>query len=335
MKISPNWIRDFVSPTASDREVAEALTVSGIAIEGSFGEGDDETWEAEITTNRVDAMNHYGIAREVSAIYDLDLAPIAPKLSESGPANVSIAIDDAEGCARYTCRVVRGVSIAAAPAPIAHRLELIDQRSISNVADASNYVLNELGQPTHAFDLDKLEGGRILVRRARAGETLTTLDGIERKLAPEDLVIADAAKPVALAGIMGGEATMITSATRNVLIESAWFDPASIRRTARRLGMHTDASHRYERGADCGITPLACARVAELIASSAGGAVSAEIDIVARNVTGTLAQPCIRLASSEVKRILGVEIPSAEIARILHRLGFGVERSGVEGSGRS
>jgi phenylalanyl-tRNA synthetase beta chain len=329
MKISANWIRDFVSPTATDRDVAEALTVSGIAIEGYFGEGADQTWEAEITTNRVDAMNHYGVAREVSAIYDLDLAPIAPKIVESGSANVSIAIEDPEGCARYTARVVRGVKIAPAPAIIAHRLELIDQRSIGNVADATNYVLNELGQPTHAFDLDKLEGGKIVVRRARLGETITTLDGVERKLSPEDLVIADAAKPVAIAGVMGGEATMITAATRNVLIESAWFDPASIRATARRLGMHTDASHRYERGADCGITPLACARVAELIAASAGGAVSQEIDIVAR----AIAQPRIALASSEVKRILGVEIPPAEIARILHRLGFRVERFAIEGSG--
>jgi phenylalanyl-tRNA synthetase beta chain len=326
MKISPNWIRDFVSPTASDRDVAEALTVSGIAIEGYFCEGADQTWEAEITTNRVDAMNHYGVAREVSAIYDLDLAPLAPKVAESGPANFPITIEDAEGCARYTARVVRGVKIGPSPQRIAHRLELVEQRSISNVADASNYVLNEIGQPTHAFDLDKLEGGKIIVRRARAGEVLTTLDGVERKLAPEDLVIADAVKPVALAGVMGGEATMITYSTKNVLIESAWFDPAGIRRTAKRLGMHTDASHRYERGADPGITQVACARVAELIVASAGGTVSGEINVIAR----TIAQPRIALASSEVKRILGVEIPSAEIARILHRLGFGVEGGGPE-----
>jgi phenylalanyl-tRNA synthetase beta chain len=326
MKISANWIRDFVSPTASDREVAEALTVSGVAIEGYFGEGADQTWEAEITTNRVDAMNHYGVAREVSAIYDLDLAPISPKISESGPANFCITIEDAEGCARYTARIIRGVKIAPSPQGIAHRLELVDQRAISNVADASNYVLNEIGQPTHAFDLDKLEGGKIIVRRARPGETLTTLDGAERKLLPEDLVIADAVKPVALAGVMGGEATMITDYTKNVLIESAWFDPAFIRRTSRRLGMHTDASHRYERGADPGITQVACARVAELIVASAGGAVSEEIDVVARSIP----QPRIALASSEVKRILGVEIPAADIVRILHRLGFVVEGSGPE-----
>jgi phenylalanyl-tRNA synthetase beta chain len=326
MKISPNWIRDFVSPSAIDRDVAESLTVSGIAIEGYFGEGADQTWEAEITTNRVDAMNHYGVAREVSAIYDVDLAPIAPTVCESGPASFAISIGDAEGCARYTARIVRGVKVAPAPAKIAHRLELVDQRSISNVADASNYVLNEIGQPTHAFDLDKLEGGEIIVRRARAGETLTTLDGVERKLAPEDLVIADSVRPVALAGVMGGEATMITYATKNVLIESAWFDPASIRRTARRLGMHTDASHRYERGADPGITQAACARVAELIVASAGGTVSEEIDTVVRRIP----QPRISLASSEVKRILGVEIPAAEIARILRRLGFMVEGGGPE-----
>ena len=326
MKISPNWIRDFVTPAVTDREVAEALTVSGIAIEGYFGEGDDQTWEAEITTNRVDAMNHYGVAREVSAIDDLDLRPVAPKLSASGAANFNIEIEDPEGCARYTARVVRGVKVAPAQKKIAHRLELVEQRSISNVADASNYTLNEIGQPTHAFDLDKLEGGKIVVRRAKPGETIVTLDGVERKLAPEDLVIADAVKPVAIAGVMGGEATMITYSTKNVLTESAWFDPASVRRTARRLGMHTDASHRYERGADAGITQLACARVAELIVESAGGQVSEELDVVAR----TLAQPRIALASSEVRRILGVEIPSAEIARILRRLGFNVEGAGAE-----
>jgi phenylalanyl-tRNA synthetase beta chain len=324
MKISANWIRDFVSPAATDREVAEALTVSGIAIEGYSGEGAAETWDADITTNRVDAMNHYGVAREVSAIYDVDLVPLVPQVAATGPANFPITIEDAEGCARYTARIVRGVKVAAAPAKIAQRLELIDQRSISNVADATNYVLNEIGQPTHAFDLDKLEGGKIIVRRARPGETLTTLDAVERKLAPEDLVIADAVKPVALAGVMGGEATMITYLTKNVLIESAWFDPVSIRRTAHRLGMHTDASHRYERGADYGITPLACARVVELIVASAGGAVSDKIDVVARSI----APPRIALASSEVRRILGVEIPPPEIARILRRLGFKVEPGG-------
>jgi phenylalanyl-tRNA synthetase beta chain len=321
MKISANWIRDFVSPAVDDREMADLLTASGIGIEGFYNDGADLCYEAEVTTNRVDAMNHYGVAREVSAIYDLDLKTVAPKLpAKQFAAEFPIEIEDAKGCARYTARIVRGVKTAPSPKLIAHRLELIDQRAINNVADATNYALNELGHPTHAFDLDLIEGGKIVVRRARAGETLTTLDGIERKLTPDDLVIADAVKPVALAGIMGGEASMITPGTKNVLIESAWFDPATIRRTARRLGMHTDASHRFERGADYGITSLACARVAELIMETAGGELSTEIDAMARKVE----MPTIALHRSEVVRILGADIPEAEIARIMARLGFTV-----------
>ncbi len=336
MKISPHWIRDFVSPPVDDHKMADELTATGTAIEGFSGEGQDLVYEAEVTTNRVDAMNHYGIAREVSAIYDVDLRSVVPKfqgeqaayhpnkpkagLSGTPASKFKIEIEDGQGCARYTARIVRGVKVGPSPEHIVHRLELIDQRSISNVTDATNYVLNELGQPTHAFDLDKLEGGKIVVRRAREGELLKTLDGVERKLTKQDLVIADAVKAVALAGVMGGYDTMITEQTRNVLIESAWFDPASIRRTSRRLGLHTDASHRFERGDDFGNTPLACARVAELIQQTAGGEVEQEIDAVARVV----GRPRIELRRGEVRRILGVEIPDQEIARILRRLGFGV-----------
>ena len=321
MKISPQWVREFVCPPVDDRKLAEELTATGTAIEGFYGDGKDLVYEAEVTTNRVDAMNHYGIAREVSAIFDVDLKPVTPKLTgEQAISKFKIEIEDAQGCARYTARIVRGVKVAPSPEHIVHRLELIDQRSISNVTDATNYVLNELGQPTHAFDLDKLEGGKIVVRRAREGELLKTLDGVERKLTKQDLVIADGVKAVALAGVMGGYDTMITEATRNVLIESAWFDPGSIRRTARRLGMHTDASHRFERGDDYGNTPLACARVAELIQQTAGGKVEQEIDAVARKVE----RPRIALRRSEVKRILGVDISEQEMTRILRRLGFGV-----------
>ena len=319
MKISPQWVREFVSPPVDDRKLAEELTATGTAIEGFYGDGKDLVYEADVTTNRVDAMNHYGIAREVSAIFDVELKPVAPKLAgEQAASKFKIEIEDAQGCARYTARIVRGVKVGPAPEHIVHRLELIDQRSISNVADATNYVLNELGQPTHAFDLDKLDGGKIVVRRAREGELLKTLDGVERKLTKQDLVIADGVKAVALAGVMGGYDTMITEQTRDVLIESAWFDPGSIRRTARRLGMHTDASHRFERGADFGNAPLACARVAELVQQTAGGKVEQEIDALARVVE----RPRIALRRSEVRRILGVDISEQEIARILRRLGF-------------
>ena len=224
-------------------------------------------------------------------------------------------IDDAQGCARYTARIVRNVKIGPSPQPIVKRLELLGSRSINNAADATNYALNELGHPTHAFDLDLLEGGTIIVRRAREGEVLKTLDGVDRKLTTDDLVIADAKKPVALAGVMGGFDTMITEQTKNVLIESAWFDPATVRSMAKRHGMHTDASHRFERGADWGITPLACDRVAELILASAGGELHGEqIDTVARKPE----RAPITLRRSEVRRNLGIDIDdSMKIERIL------------------
>ncbi|HKC70685.1 MAG TPA: phenylalanine--tRNA ligase subunit beta, partial [Terriglobales bacterium] len=275
-----------------------------------------------ITTNRPDCMNHYGVARECSAIYDAALKPIQPHLPKPhGKANFSIEIQDAQGCARYTARMVRGVKIGPSPKQIVERLASVDQRSINNTADASNYTLWEIGHPTHAFDLDLLQGGKIIVRRARAGETLKTLDGVDRKLSPDDLIIADANRPVALAGVMGGFDTMITEHTRNVLIESAWFDPVAIRKSSRRHGLHTDASHRFERGADFAATTVACARVAQLILQSASGELEGEeIDAVARRIS----RAPVPLSRAEVLRILGEDIDQVEIERILRRLGFGV-----------
>ena len=286
MRISPAWLREFVEIKADDRTLANELTHAGIAVESLHGEGANTIFEMDLTTNRVDAMNHYGVARECSAIYNLELKPIQPKLpAAKGKADFKIEIEDKPGCARYTARIIRGIKITSSPQKIQERLELLGAGRISNAVDASNYTLHEIGHPTHAFDLDLLEGGTIIVRRARAGEMLKTLDSVERKLHPEDLVIADAKKPVALAGVMGGFDTMITEKTKNILIESAWFDPASVRKTARRQGMHTDASHRFERGADFGATSLACARVAELVLASGGGELAGgEIDAVARKM---------------------------------------------------
>jgi len=315
-------LREFVTIAADDRQLAEDLTSAGIAVE-SVQEGNGSTvYEMDLTTNRVDAMNHYGAAREASTIYDVELKKVEPILPKSNAvANFAIIIEDAQGCARYTARIVRNVKIGPSPQIVARRLELLGSRSINNVADATNYELNELGHPTHAFDLDLLQGGTIIVRRAHTGEVLKTLDGVDRQLTTEDLVIADAKKPVALAGVMGGFDTMITERTKNVLIESAWFDPATIRSMAKRHGMHTDASHRFERGADWGITPLACDRVAELILASAGGEVQGkQIDTVARKVE----RAAIALRRSEVNRILGIDLEENEIKRILGDLGFGV-----------
>jgi phenylalanyl-tRNA synthetase beta chain len=318
MNISPNWLREFVPLRVDYRRLAEDLTHAGIAVEGIRGEGGATIFEMEITTNRVDAMNHYGVARECSAIYDLELKPISPRLPGGHAEPFPVEILDPALCGRYTARVIRDAHIDKSPEHIAERLLIEDHRGINNVADATNYTLMEMGHPTHAFDLDLLEGDKIVVRRARAGEKLKTLDGVERALHPEDLVIADAKKPVALAGVMGGFDTMITSKTRNVLIEAAWFDPASVRRTARRHGMHTDASHRFERGADWGATPLACDRVAELILETAGGKLGGYTDAIGRD----LHRAPIELSRKDLRRILGQEIPEADTARILNRLGF-------------
>jgi len=324
MRIIPTWLREFVTVAADDRQLAEELTSAGIAVESVLAENGVTVYEMDLTTNRVDAMNHYGVAREASAIYSVALSKVAPDLPSPGKlSDFPVVIEDAEGCARYSARVVSNIKIGPSPQHVAKRLELIGSRSINNVADATNYELNELGHPTHAFDLDLLEGGTIIVRRARDGELLKTLDGVDRKLTADDLIIADARKPVALAGVMGGFDSMITERTKNVLIESAWFHPATIRSMAKRHGMHTDASHRFERSADWGITPLACDRVTELILENAGGELpGGQIDVVAR----ILDPAPIELRRSEVKRILGIELDEEEIQRILRSLGFGMTR---------
>jgi phenylalanyl-tRNA synthetase beta chain len=320
MKLSPAWLREFVDARVDDRRLAQDLTAVGIAVESISGEGKNTVFEMEIGTNRPDAMNHYGVAREASVIYNLPLLALDSKLPAApGNSDFAIEIADQTGCARYTARVVRDVKIKPSPDAMAKRLLLVDQRPINNAADATNYTLWEMGHPTHVFDLDLLEGGKILVRRAFSGETLKTLDGVERKLTPEDLVIADAVKPVALAGVMGGFDTMITAKTKNILIESAWFDPATVRKTARRHGLHTDASHRFERGADFEATTKACDRVAVLLLESAGGELDGgAIDVVARQVD--LAPVALHL--SEVHRILGEKLETNEIFRILQQLGF-------------
>jgi phenylalanyl-tRNA synthetase beta chain len=326
MRISPQWLREFVDLKVNERQLAEDLTLAGIAVE-SVREMDGQTvFEMEIGTNRPDAMCHYGVARECSAIYDVALKAVKPKLPKAKAAAnpFPIMIEDAKGCLRYTARVIRSVKIAPSPANILDRLKIDDHGGVNNAVDASNYTLMEMGHPTHAFDSDKLEGGKIIVRRARPGETLKTLDGVDRKLHAEDLVIADTRKPVALAGVMGGLDSAISDSTTNILIESAWFDPVTVRKTARRHGMHTDASHIFERGADWGATALACNRVAELILQAAGGELEgASVDAVA----GRVVRHSVWLRHKEVVRYLGQDIPLAQVRRILTRLGFTLYQS--------
>jgi phenylalanyl-tRNA synthetase beta chain len=319
VRISPSWLKQFVDIAPDERVLADALTLAGISVESISEVNGKTVYEMEITTNRPDAMCHYGVAREVSAIYNSELKPLAAKLpARSGKTSISVTIENPQLCARFTGQEIRNVKIGPSMGEVLERFRDLEQKPINNAADATNYVLLLMGKPTHAFDADKLAGGKIIVRNARPGESLKTLDGVERKLHPEDLIIADAEKPVALAGVMGGWGSMITESTKNVFIESAWFDPTSIRKTARRHAMHTDASHIFERGADWASTVLSTELVAQQILSSGGELTGDLVDMVARKV----GHPPVRLRVGEVRRILGKGIEAQEIERMLAKLGF-------------
>lgn len=321
MKLLPNWIRDYVDLNVDDHRLASDLTDVGIGVEGISGSGEDTVYEVEIGTNRPDAMNHYGVAREAAAIYELPLKSASgSRLPASANADpFPITVEEPSLCPRFSARVIRNTRILPSPEKVAQRLQLLDQRPISNCVDATNYVLWEIGKPTHVFDADLLEGGQIVVRKARAGETLKTLDGVERKLTTEDLVVCDANKPVGLAGVMGGYDTMITEKTRNIVIESAWWDPAIVRKMSRRHAIHTDASHRFERGADFESCPLSCDLVAQMILESGGGELVGDVvDVISKRMD----QAPVILRVSEVERILGKGLDPGLIFRLLKRLGF-------------
>ena len=313
MNILSNWLRHYLPALAvSDRQLADDLTLRGIAVEGvhALGPGNGHLFEMDITTNRVDAMNHYGIAREAATIYNLPLAPLDSGLpaATSGAKPFSVAIEAPELCGRFTARVLRNVTIAPSTGRVAEYFALLGSKPISNAVDASNFVLQGMGHPTHAFDLDKIEGG-IVVRLARKGERLKLLDGTERTLEADDLVVADHAKPLGVAGVMGGWDSMITAETRNILVEAAWFDPTSVRRSSRRHGLHTDASHRFERGADFNACGVANALVAKLILQAGGAAEGELVDIVVpAMVARTAGRPPIALSLGQVQRHLGATL---------------------------
>ena len=294
----------------------------GLAIDAVESHGQDFVLDVEVPSNRPDCLSHVGIAREVTVIEQkqLRLPEGKPPKTEGRSASLtSVEIKDPDLCPRYAARLVRGVKIGPSPDWLAKRLETIGQRPINNVADITNYVLHELGQPLHAFDFDKLDGRRIVVRRATTGEKLTTLDGIERTLTSEMLVIADAEKPVALAGIMGGEDSEISTQTRDVLIESAYFDPHSVRQTARQLAMDTEASRRFERGADIEGVLYAQQRCVELICELAGGVATEDaVDVYPKPFQH-------RVISIRPQRVTALTSQSVEMEKIngtLVRLGF-------------
>ena len=358
MKFLVSWLADYVrlgdglsyslddrgrhvlpSLTEAERQNAfqlgERLTAVGLAVEdypiAMLGTDQEPLLDVDVTSNRPDAMCYVGLARELAVALDTPLrkpesTAYATEVTDGGSG--SVLLEDPEGCPRYVARRIRGVKVGPSPAWLVRRLEAIGARSINNVVDATNFVLWETGQPLHAFDFATIQPaghGEIRVRRARGGERLVTLDGKERALDAEVLVIADRARPIALAGVMGGLATEVTARTTDVLLESAHFDRRRVRIGAKRLALHTDASHRFERGVDFELCDEASRRCAALIVELAGGEiVESAIDAVASRparVEWTLDAP-------KLERFAGVELADGEIERILSGLGFEPERTG-------
>src|SRR5712692_10342712 len=334
MKILYNWLKEFVDVTAPPAEVRSRLSLAGIDVGGVEESPAGPVLDADLTINRPDCLGHYGIAREVAALYRLRLKPVAPELKESAETVAGatrVEIESPELCGRYTARVIRGVKVGPSPDWLRQRLEALGQASINNVVDATNYAMFELGHPTHAFDFDKLAERRIIVRRAlpgdvqraRAGEKMKTLDGVERALTPEMGMIADAARAVAIGGVMGGAETEISFASRDVLLESAWFDPISIRRTSKALGLRSEASTRFERGADPEMAELSSRRCAELIERLASGEILAGVvDVYPRRPPAGK----LELTRAELLRVMGADVPDREIEALLGALGFGPVR---------
>ena len=322
MLISYKWLNEIIPSRLNAQELRERLTGVGLAIDAVETHDGDSVLDVEVPSNRPDCLSHVGIAREVAVIeHDTVKMPAGKRPPTAGITEeiTAVKIEDEVLCPRYAARLVRGVKIGPSPAWLVERLEAIGQRSINNVADITNYVLHELGQPLHAFDLEKLTERRIVVRRASAGEKLRTLDGVERNLTTEMLVIADAERPVALAGIMGGEDSEISNSTTDVLIESAYFNPDSVRRTARALGMDTEASRRFERGADCENVLRAQERCVELICELAGGvATENALDVYPRPMLPRV----VSFRPVRVQQLTSLSVETAEMKRILVSLGF-------------
>jgi phenylalanyl-tRNA synthetase beta chain len=336
MNVLTKWLRSYVpNIPVDDRQLAEDLTLRGIAVEGihdlglsADGKPNGHLFEMDITTNRVDAMNHYGIAREAATIYNLPLTALdtvlPTALSAPHPFSVQIAPDAQFLCGRFTAQVLRNVTIAPSTGQVAEFFALLGLKSISNAVDATNFVLQGIGHPNHAYDLDKLDGG-LIVRLARKGERVKLLDGSERTLEADDLVVADHSRAQGLAGVMGGWDSMITADTKNILIEAAWFDPASVRRSSRRHGLHTDASHRFERGANLNACATANALVAKLILQSGGTPVGELVDVVVPSVAARTANRSpIALSLPQVWRHLGTTLDdrpnhSALTAGLVHQ----------------
>jgi len=330
MKVSCDWLRQYCDTKLTGEEIAHMLPDLGLEVESVREAGGDAVLELEITANRPDLLSVIGVAREVAAATGCELGIPGPGLECAGGdiaplTSVELAAPDL--CIRYTARLVTGVKVGPSPAWLAERLESVGLRPVNNVVDITNFVLMECGQPLHAFDFDKLRGRRVVVRRAKPGEEITVIDGGVHKLTGEMLVIADAEVPAAVAGVMGGAATEISGSTTNVLLESAVFLPASVRRTSRALGLASDSSALFERGVDPRCVDWGAERAAAMMADLAGGKVAKGVIDVGQ------APPKERVVTLRIKRtnmLLGVAIPAERQRHLLAGLGFEVvaERPG-------
>ncbi|MEO6050992.1 MAG: phenylalanine--tRNA ligase subunit beta, partial [Pyrinomonadaceae bacterium] len=329
MNISYNWLKDLIDIDLSAEETAAALTRVGVTVESVQTYGDDFVLDIDLTSNRPDCLSHLGVAREIGVITKKNLTEVTQRHGEGVRNEIPlptvlgediVRIVEPELCPRFTARIIKNIKIGPSPQWLARRLEAIGERSINNVTDITNYVMHELGQPMHSFDLDKLSGKRIVVRLANRGEMITTLDEIERKLDDSILAICDAEKPVAVAGVMGGIESSITGSTINVLLEVACFKRENIRTTSRKLNLSTEASYRFERGVDIDNLISTSNRATELICDLAGGIPGELIDVYSTNSES--AEIDSLDISTAVKRLTGLEASSEKCNRILDALGI-------------
>jgi phenylalanyl-tRNA synthetase beta chain len=332
MNISYNWLKHLIDIQMSPEELAHRLTFVGLTVEGVHPFGDDFVLDVDLTSNRPDCLSHLGIAREIRAMTGAKLKTKKEPLETDVPMPAVLAydvvrIEAPDLCHRFTARIVRNVKIGPSPEILVKRLEAIGERAINNVADITNYVMHELGQPMHSFDLDKLAENRVVVRRARNGETIKTLDEIERKLDDTMLAICDAEKPVAVAGVMGGLDTGISDKTSSVLLEVAYFKRESVRRTSRKLGLTTEASYRFERGVDIENLIRASDRAAELICELAGGQAADFIDVYPTKYEPKEVES--KDISYAVKRLTSLDVTPKECDRILNALGIEKKRETI------
>lgn len=321
MLVSWKWLSRYVDLSMPISELETRFALSGLNHESTAVVGDDFVIDLEVTSNRGDCLGHIGVAREVAVLYDkqlrMPLVDLASALDAKGP-KVSVENQYPEVCSRYIARMIRGVKVGPSPSWLSSALRTVGVNSINNVVDATNYVMLECGQPLHAFDFDKLAEGRVVVRAAKEGETIEAIDHHTYTLDRSMCVIADAVRPVAIAGVMGGAATEVTDRTCNLLIEAASFAPLSVRRTARKLKLASASSYRFERRTDPNAVDWASRRVCELIVSSGGGSVSEHVTDT-NSVAPSPVQ--VTLTYSQISRLLGIDIDRGEVIRILTALG--------------